>query len=176
MAVLLLVARVSSLPCPGALHHGLCYWQLGPPCWSQARKRQLQVRGTNPTQGRANPPPWPRARALMARVPLGLAQLPGGQRARVSGGQPGGDPRSHQGGGSGDIHLDSSHHLGSIPGPPVAGAAGEVVAASVREMQEAELGMSFLPMAQHPHRPSRQRGAGPPVLAGSGVAAGPPVQ
>lgn len=76
------------------------------------------------------------------------------------------------------VHLDSSHYLGSIPGPPVAGAAGEAVAGSVGEMQEAELGTSFLPMAQHPHCPSWQWGAGPPVqgLAGSGVAAGPPVQ
>lgn len=39
----------------------------------------------------ANPPPWP-LHALMARVPLGLAQLPGGQWAQVSGGQPWGGP------------------------------------------------------------------------------------
>lgn len=121
------------------------------------------MRGTNPTWGRANPLPWPHAHALMARVPLGLAQLSGGQWAHVSGGQSWGDPRpgGHQGGGSGEVHLDSSHYLGSISGPLVARAAGEVVAGSVMEMQEAELGTSFLPMAQHPHCPSWQLGAGP---------------
>lgn len=33
----------------------------------------------------ANSPPWPHAHALMAHVPLSLAQLPGGQWAWVSG-------------------------------------------------------------------------------------------
>lgn len=56
--------------------------------------------------------------------------------------------------------------------------AAEVVAGSVVETQEAELGTSFLPMAQPPHCPSWQLGAGPPAwgLAGGGVAARPPVQ
>lgn len=49
------------------------------------------MRGANPTWGCANPLPWPRAHALMAHVPLGLAQLPDGQWAQVSGGQSWGD-------------------------------------------------------------------------------------
>lgn len=42
-------ALAPACPCPAAPHRGLCHWQLGLPCWGQARKKQLGAKGMNPT-------------------------------------------------------------------------------------------------------------------------------
>lgn len=156
MAVLMLRAHVSSP------HHSLCYWLLGPHAGARPG-RGSRGWGVNPTQGHANPPPWPRAHALMARVSLGLAELPGGKWAWVSGGQPWGH--------SGVTREVAQVMSGSVASQDLQwpGQQEKLLQSLSGEMQEAELGTSFLPTAQHPHHPSWQLGAGPLVGDWQGV-------
>lgn len=83
MAMLVLVACI---PSP---QHSLCPWA---PRLEPGQEEAAGAEGDKSHPEHANSPPWPRAHALMAHVPLSLAQLPGGQWAWVSGKQSWRDP------------------------------------------------------------------------------------
>lgn len=87
-AILLLGAHVSSQPCPEP-HTTASVTGCWAPMLEPGQEEAAGGEGDKSHPGTCKPPC---AHTLMACVPLGLAQLPGGQWAQVSGGQPWGDP------------------------------------------------------------------------------------